>query len=1387
LAGSGYSCYCSACAAAFPKDINASILDGDNNQPNQTNNLIRYDVFGQVDQSRASGAGPTSTSLDFGQTPSYSYSALSASSTSHSIPSSYASMPAAYSGPSIPLQSPSSCYPGVSHSAGLSIPSQTLAPHPLGFGGSPFNSHKFNMPANESRMQGIAIRGRSRRKPSRPRQPPVVPISRPAGSGKVPNPDVFLKAQEYLELELRYGHTLGNSEKKNLSDLLRMSPVQLEFCIKARQDHLPTLKNLASETTNSGLSPDHVAQWYLQVQSCHTTKNPTNDSAYQSRTNPSSIEHMPNKKRKKNERDDRAPPYQCTYIDQASKYCLRENQNFTDWKRHEEIHCPQKMWECLIQGSDGAVSCHICTGNIDLVGQQSFTTHDRCVGANPRRGHLFPRKDKLISHVKSSHGCEVNIDTWYENIPSDWKKECGFCGLTFTDWDTRCTHVGEHFVAGKRMNPDWKDPWPFGRGVFGQGPGGDDDDEDDEDGEDDNDGNGYHGCETPSNRDPNKGPGEKDGGPSNSHGGNASAGTTSNNQGHRQNNSSNCDVTGDADDGLQEPERQVRSIGNGSPSPHSSRDSDGKGTVDIFESVQKLGYGSFGMVDEVEHCATKIHFARKTIRLSSRRSASALSQAHREVVALRQLKHQHIVNVLASYSSGDHFSIIMFPVAERNLSQFLLDENATTLPQISKLSRWIGCLTSAISYMHEKSWQHLDIKPSNILISGSHVMLADFGGARLMDEPHSKKTVATSYIITPMYCAPEIIYRSTSLVVPGASDIFSLGCVLLEMVTVIHREKLQTFVDFRTYGSDDASYHSSSRKTCFWIEYLSNINQSLGLPHQEWLELITKMLSVDSKKRPTAHELVQSYLLQAHQLKKNPDEEKYLAASSDGYVELLESARLWLEECRTCHRNCPSPEKGFFPSRVLNVRTRRNFVHLQSIVLRPSCQYVTLSHCWGAGTVLTTTSQSFDRMTSGIEISSLPAIFAAAVRITQDLGFEYLWIDALCIIQDSQEDWMIESSKMGEIYSNSSLNISAVDGGIFSQSPGPRLLTYKAALGDSRALCSSCSRNYTAFEPLCQKTTTTMLLDSPLSKRGWALQERILSPRILYFSETSIAWECRSNCSTFDIVSRMRKRLKLLFLQTHLQSEEHKHSPNTLIHVPNDYITIWKDIVRKYSRLKLSFTQDKLPALAGVARKIAEGSGQAYVAGLWKEHLLPTGILWSRDFATVPLIRPQYRAPSWSWASIDSPVIWSKTLPGEKLDPRVEIIDCHVSPLSNISPFGALSGGQLVIRGPMQRVTVTRPGSEQLLKRGRFSSFAFAQWDALDTKPATPQQQAVDPNQRRRLWCLQILKGVGLILIQVKATDSEFFQRVGAFWIQDKCIAESESDCDWDVRTVTIV
>src|SRR5947209_7177591 len=151
--------------------------------------------------------------------------------------------------------------------------------------------------------------------------------------------------------------------------------------------------------------------------------------------------------------------------------------------------------------------------------------------------------------------------------------------------------------------------------------------------------------------------------------------------------------------------------------------------------------------------------------------------------------------------------------------------------------------------------------------------------------------------------------------------------------------------------------------------------------------------------------------------------------------------REWLEECRLQHPEC-RPKHGSHPRRLLDIGNSEELSVLRLVytdsLIDDELLYLTLSHCWGNADsmpIKTTTSNEQVHL-KGLDTATLPQTFCDAVIITKHLGFRYLWIDALCIIQDSQSDWQTESANMASIYQGSSLTIAASsssnsDGGCF--------------------------------------------------------------------------------------------------------------------------------------------------------------------------------------------------------------------------------------------------------------------------------------------------------------------------------------------------------------------
>ena len=150
-------------------------------------------------------------------------------------------------------------------------------------------------------------------------------------------------------------------------------------------------------------------------------------------------------------------------------------------------------------------------------------------------------------------------------------------------------------------------------------------------------------------------------------------------------------------------------------------------------------------------------------------------------------------------------------------------------------------------------------------------------------------------------------------------------------------------------------------------------------------------------------------------------------------------ATRWLSQCDSSHPKC-APEPHTLPRRLLDLRGGVRLIDTTtSPFFSPSSpsssytppEYTTLSHCWGPPSpthpLLTTTVSTLPIHTSpsGIPWPTLPLLFQDVVLLVRSLGYQYLWIDSLCILQDSEEDWLRESANMSSIYAHAALNIAA--------------------------------------------------------------------------------------------------------------------------------------------------------------------------------------------------------------------------------------------------------------------------------------------------------------------------------------------------------------------------
>ncbi|RSM00832.1 hypothetical protein CEP52_008903 [Fusarium oligoseptatum] len=243
-----------------------------------------------------------------------------------------------------------------------------------------------------------------------------------------------------------------------------------------------------------------------------------------------------------------------------------------------------------------------------------------------------------------------------------------------------------------------------------------------------------------------------------------------------------------------------------------------------------------------------------------------------------------------------------------------------------------------------------------------------------------------------------------------------------------------------------------------------------------------------------------------------------------------------------------------------------------------------------------------NRCVFGVFAEDLPQTIKDAVVVTENLGLHHLWVDALCIVQDDERDKAFEIDRMGHVYENAEVTIAASraervqEGFLQDLTPYGRKKqdwVFKIHYRDLTGQISPIIIAPKYFRPRVDY----------LSKRAWAFQERLLSRRILEYSGACVHWTCQSHndcdrrggkCS----VDELKKRTKI--------------SRGLLYH--NEAVTVgtWHTLVDEFSNRSLTFPEDRLPAIGGIAERLGLQSKNQYLAGIWQSHL-PGGLLWIVD------------------------------------------------------------------------------------------------------------------------------------------------------------------------------
>ena len=491
-------------------------------------------------------------------------------------------------------------------------------------------------------------------------------------------------------------------------------------------------------------------------------------------------------------------------------------------------------------------------------------------------------------------------------------------------------------------------------------------------------------------------------------------------------------------------------------------------------------------------------------------------------------------------------------------------------------------------------------------------------------------------------------------------------------------EQYPTLLSEKTFfsiGSFERLYHSSLECSLCRVVYCHLMYQAISRPQLQWMLMSVTDIGLYFS---DTDELILRYQVGDKELELTDLGNDVLPTVTTAHLARIKDKRIfnsrsglhdgplvmkWLRDCGGGHEECKleGNEATALPTRVIDVGIVNDDYGSQTSSCRliqsngQHAEYLTLSHCWGDvrhDKLLTRTSMP--SLLAGFADADLPKVFRDAVWLTRQLGKRYLWIDSLCIIQPvagDDGDWKIEGSKMSDIYRNAYLTIAAssasnsVEGCLMGRL-GEELDIFPVPLFDD-CICRKhpvdgdghLFGEKDQWLPLlitAPPSFMNVVQNGPLGGRAWVMQERMLSRRTLFVTVQGFFWECAHNrASVYEPVGcafDYRYRNKGLNSVGDLLREE----------VPERLFGYhWRRIVEQYTSLGMTVRTDRLPAIAGLAKRLESCTSDTYIVGHWQSTLL-SSLLWYRlsgpnnDNASPSRI--ENGAPSWSWASMSGAV-----------------------------------------------------------------------------------------------------------------------------------------------------
>ncbi|KAF7896065.1 hypothetical protein EAF00_006080 [Botryotinia globosa] len=353
-------------------------------------------------------------------------------------------------------------------------------------------------------------------------------------------------------------------------------------------------------------------------------------------------------------------------------------------------------------------------------------------------------------------------------------------------------------------------------------------------------------------------------------------------------------------------------------------------------------------------------------------------------------------------------------------------------------------------------------------------------------------------------------------------------------------------------------------------------------------------------------------------------------ADLDSFMKL---PRAWLEECNTNHEDTCAPKNThILPTKLISVANLKKpkivaTADLSQTILLEGIRYIALSHRWGAMPYeAITTQNNLEQRQKKIPMDELPLSFRNAMAITSALGCSYLWIDSLCIIQGPDGDFGEEADKMQTTFSGAYCVLAACNAE-----------SAKVGFLENRESRSKCVKIGDVFVSPITTDFERDVLNSPLARRGWVLQERALARRTIYFTDNQTYWECGEGirCETLAKL----KNDKIAFLGDP-NFPDYTIRPSSTV---GDQIKLFIDLFQRYTRLEFSHPEDRPIAIDGLMERLTIAFKTRSLAGLFKS-FWGRCLLWRRADNTGPLkkIPPGTHSrrtpPTWSWMAFDGAI-----------------------------------------------------------------------------------------------------------------------------------------------------